>query len=705
MTSVVKKISWALLVLLVTLATVVGILLARYHPNDFKPLISDHVSSLTGRKFSIHGDIKWSVFPWFGIKIDQIVLDDAPSSGRDPMLQVSNVAIKIELLPLLKKHIRVSDLHLKDVSLQLIHDAGQDPNWLALKKISKENAQNNRTTPTTEHSKSWFSPDQVRIDHVSVQNANIYFRNPTQNFEIQKFNFSSDKFEVGQPIPIQLAFEINSQSNPLKTKHKGSAAIEINPANQVVTINNMVWDSQIHDDRLPQKDLELQLKTSITYHYNEDSFSIDTFNARVGGADISGKLAISQISNRFDMNGDIKVEGYNPTELMATVRAFTPIALDLESARKFIFLATLSGDRKSLTFKNVSLQAGKTDAQGQMTLRMTEDKNWITFDVSANQIDLAMFDNKNTNVHPTKANAVAHVPQNQNPPRRAQTAKPNLLVEGSVAVQQLIMTHDLSLQQIKADIHLDNNALQVNNAHMNLLGGDISGTIKGVLGDMPEWSITSQISHLPIRPVLEKLGKKPLAQGDFDLTSTILTKGNDAKTLLQNSNGSGQFSLQSGQVTGIDVAYYLQNARALVDKSVAKTDTNRRYTPIDSLIGTFTLTNGVIVNNDLAIRSEQNGVTGKGKIDLTTNILDYGVSAASYSDNGDKKTGRVPLAIKIVGPIDSPSIVPDTQAYMTYFLQQAVQGKVQKLLENKNILNNNIGNELQKALKIPKVLP
>ena len=65
----------------------------------------------------------------------------------------------------------------------------------------------------------------------------------------------------------------------------------------------------------------------------------------------------------------------------------------------------------------------------------------------------------------------------------------------------------------------------------------------------------------------------------------------------------------------------------------------------------------------------------------------------------------MPLAIKIVGPIDSPSIVPDTQAYMTYFLQQAVQGKVQKLLENKNILNNNIGNELQKALKIPKVLP
>src|SRR5262244_677222 len=86
----------ALLVLVVVLAV------AFIDPNDYRDRIAQVVESQTGRKLTLTGDLKLSIFPWLALQTGAMSLSDAPGFGDEPFAAIQEARFSARLWPLLR---------------------------------------------------------------------------------------------------------------------------------------------------------------------------------------------------------------------------------------------------------------------------------------------------------------------------------------------------------------------------------------------------------------------------------------------------------------------------------------------------------------------------------------------------------------------------------------------------------------------------
>ncbi|MEE4167025.1 MAG: AsmA family protein, partial [Desulfocapsaceae bacterium] len=86
-----------------------AVLIAPYLLNveQFKPKIEQIVSEQSGYPLTINGDIDLSIFPWAGLSLTDLKLDNPEGFQENTFLTVKNVQVRIKVLPLLKKNVEI----------------------------------------------------------------------------------------------------------------------------------------------------------------------------------------------------------------------------------------------------------------------------------------------------------------------------------------------------------------------------------------------------------------------------------------------------------------------------------------------------------------------------------------------------------------------------------------------------------------------
>jgi len=127
-------------------------------------------------------------------------------------------------------------------------------------------------------------------------------------------------------------------------------------------------------------------------------------------------------------------------------------------------------------------------------------------------------------------------------------------------------------------------------------------------------------------------------------------------------------NLANGQVKGVNLLALAENAA----KSLVGGDSGGNATNFGTLTGTYTITNGLLRNSDLQLKSGAVPMTGAGTVDLPTRVVDYKVSP--------QLAGGITVPIQISGTWDNLSYRPD----LAGILQGAVQspGKVLDTLKS-----------------------
>ena len=83
-----------------------------FDPNNYKDTITAQVEKQTGRDFEIGGDISLSFFPWIGVKVEDVRLANAEGFSEEPFVRMSQLDVKVMLLPLLRKELQVDKVRL-----------------------------------------------------------------------------------------------------------------------------------------------------------------------------------------------------------------------------------------------------------------------------------------------------------------------------------------------------------------------------------------------------------------------------------------------------------------------------------------------------------------------------------------------------------------------------------------------------------------
>ncbi len=98
-------------------------------PNDYRGRIAQAVKNATGRELELPGELKLSVFPWIALELGPASLGNAPGFGNEPFAAVRHVAIRVKLLPLLRKRLQVGRIEIDGLDLRLHRNAQGEGNW------------------------------------------------------------------------------------------------------------------------------------------------------------------------------------------------------------------------------------------------------------------------------------------------------------------------------------------------------------------------------------------------------------------------------------------------------------------------------------------------------------------------------------------------------------------------------------------------
>ncbi len=120
-------------------------------PNDYKDRIAQAVKSSTGRELTLTGDIELSLFPWLALQIGPASLGNPPGFGTKPFATLQRAALRVKLMPLLRKQLQVGRVEIDGLDLDLQKNAAAR----ATGKTSARNHSNRRRRTAPRSRSTW----------------------------------------------------------------------------------------------------------------------------------------------------------------------------------------------------------------------------------------------------------------------------------------------------------------------------------------------------------------------------------------------------------------------------------------------------------------------------------------------------------------------------------------------------------------------
>jgi AsmA protein len=190
--------------------------------------------------------------------------------------------------------------------------------------------------------------------------------------------------------------------------------------------------------------------------------------------------------------------------------------------------------------------------------------------------------------------------------------------------------------------------------------------------------------------------------GKGDLMAKLTASGNTPDAMKRSLNGDLSFAFTEGAIKGVNIASLLRNAQAKLQGNPAPDSSEPNQTDFAELRGTATVTNGVIRNKDLSLMSPLLRITGKGKVGLPDESIDYELTTkivGSLEGQGGKSLQElkgVEIPIRIGGTFSKPTWTPDLGAAVGDVVKKKAKKEIEK--KSKDLLKDKLDDQLLKGL-------
>ncbi|MDH3233338.1 MAG: AsmA family protein [Alphaproteobacteria bacterium] len=118
----------------VVLVVAAAFVVPMFIPTDtYKAEIKERVLAATGREIDIKGDLKFSVLPTLGLKVNDVTFANAPGASTKNMATFKQLVVKLKAIPLISGNIEIDEFELVEPVINLEVDKAGRPNWVFAK--------------------------------------------------------------------------------------------------------------------------------------------------------------------------------------------------------------------------------------------------------------------------------------------------------------------------------------------------------------------------------------------------------------------------------------------------------------------------------------------------------------------------------------------------------------------------------------------
>lgn len=633
----------AVVVLLLVAAVVVPFLI----PFDaYKPQIVAQVKQATGRDLRIDGTVKLSVIPRLELEVGKVGFSNAPGGQAKEMASLEKLRLALKLMPLLSGEVAVDSFVLDNPVIALEIDKQGKPNW-----VFAEAPKEAKAAAKPEAAKGGgVALDQLRLDDIRIVNGTLTYLDQRSGAkeQITGLNLKVALPSLDQPLKAdgdltwkakKIALDLGV-TKPRALIEGGASGVSAQVKSEPVDFG---YKGEV-TNATPAKvggDIDLTIP-SIRGLAAWVGNPLPPGNG-LGPLSIKGKLALAGPKIAFT-DAQIGIDA---------IKATGGVSVDTGGARPRID-GKLDVDKLDL---NAYLPPeGAQPAAGGQPAAKAAPAGW-----SDDPIDLSGL--------------------------KAADANFDLSVGG-------IQLRKIQIGKGVVAAKLSNGRLNVDLTQLALYQGNGQGKV--VLdgsGAVPGLDLVFNLAKIQAEPLLRDAADFERLSGAGAVDLAVQGRGKSQRELVNALNGKGKIDFRDGAIKGINLAAMVRN----VTTAFTGGGGSNEKTDFSELGGTFTITNGILKNTDMGLKSPLIRVEGAGTVDLPKRTVDYKVTpklVATIEGQGGKDTAGGPMfPVFVRGPWDNLRYEPD----LAGMLQQTLQDP-QKLLEGAKDLKNLPGNLMKPQL-------
>ena len=671
-----KLIKWllgivAFLAVLIVLAIV--LLPIFFDPNEHKPRIQEIAAENLGREVVLNGPIEWSVFPWVAINLNDVSIANEAGFKGDHLAQVEQVAVRVKLLPLLKKQIQVGQVELQKPNINLQVAKSGKSNWQSI--IDHMDQGSAGSAP------SEGSSTDLEIRGISISDGTMSYADGGADLRIQMndLSFESEAIKAGSPTKMSFDSQIEIAAQELKGQLKTAWLAE-----GLTSDSGMSLDFSSLDFEGLSAGMPLQLTTSgkTVLNLAEDSLMVDNLTLNYGALSLNTPLQGKQITKNMALSGQLNIDEFSLAELLAELGS--PLDNQANNDLSGQMQWSLVGDR--LQLKNVDMKLDESSIKGDLDLRqMSQLKG--QFNLSINELDLDKY-----------------LPAEQAGNEAASS-------ETSVAMDLGQMTGAVKMTGLVASgVNLSDITLKIKTNGKNItiepLQADFyQGLIKTEVQFRPESrtqkvKLTHSMKDFQAGSLLTDLMGTDYLTGLGQLNADINIDEPFAESPLKTTNGSISYKLTDGDIVGIDVFQIMQQSLSLLNKTDAVKSNSELKTEFGLMEIQADINQGVLKTNTLKLNSPYFDMKGDVEIDLDQQTIKGSIQPMLTNipegvlDKNFEKLINLRIPVTLKGSLLEPEISIDIAKLILATQKEKIDQKKEELKDE--LLGKLLGSQKDK---------
>ncbi len=688
-------------------------LIITFDPNNYKDTITAQVEKQTGRNFEIAGDISLSVFPWIGVKVDEVRLANAEGFSDEPFARMKQLDVKVMVLPLLRKELQVDKIRLHGLFASLEVDSNGKNNWSDL--VKQEESAQQQPVQSTDQGQQAPVLAALAINGVELVDATVIWNDAQNNVHsrLTDFNLTTGAIRFNEPVDIQLNARVKHNQPAMEASVNLNTTLTFNEAFTNILLSATKLEVSTNAPELFREQLDLVLLTDINVDIDQQLATLNNTKLATMDAALHASLEVSSLLTEPVLAGTIHTDNINAREIIKRMGIELPPMASNTSLTKVAYASRVKADAKQVELDDIRLNLDDAEMTGwlhvqdmtQPTLRYKLHMSAInadaylpppTADTSAETAAALPVTNA------TSTTAGSSVTAEQDPEIELPVEllrKLDLqgeLTMASVTVNAIAVTDVLMKTQAKAGV------VRVDPLQFKTLDGNvIVSLMMNVKDKVPDYAVGLKASDIHPAPVINPMlvgifGDKDVTMdGAANVLADIKTQGSRVSQLKQSAQGKLQYDMSKTVLQGVDFEFYVRNVVAdyLATKSLAVPGDWRggfdpkTKTAFNRIHASAIIANGDVTNKDLILDSNSIKVNGEGVVNIVRNDMDYkalvDIEPTRRQTTAEKLLDQ-PLSVRVHGPFEQLSYDVDKNQLkkaMGNLLEDEAKAKVKKEIE------------------------
>ena len=561
---------------------------------------------------------------------------------------------------------------------------------------------------------SSFKNEQVDAD-IALE-ADIFIDSALSNIELTNLTIESEVLSdaladstLNTTFTSGLTYQMDTKQLDIKAitinnKFTGSfldGDIYINSSDIHITNHNelelgkLTLTSSLSGSALSNNKLNTNLQTNLAADIQKQTAKIDLFELKntIDGKDLQGDLNLSfkemNVSDfekilikQFKLVSELNVPAVSKDKINSTIES--EISYDLAKQK-------LSIDSLQSTINDIELGGKLSFIQQTVPV--------IRYSLKGNVWDLNPYLTKKT-----EQNGGATTTDKD---QQVTETEPDLSIlkeldiKGDLTITGLLY-EDIRIGKITNNLTVKNGKATLSPLNAQLYNGSLNiDAWVDEKGGQNQYKATTSIKNVMLLDLLKDAAKVDLLSGTANFNLVADGKGLTATKIQQGVNAKGDFKILNGELYGINLSHEIRVLKAKIKGKTLAPDKLVKKTDFASLIGEFTLQDGIANNQKLLMSSPVIRLDGAGTANTITEALNYKLGVTPLSKAGEETDFldldgvTIPLLIK--GTFSKPSFNLDTEAALKEKIEAGKKALQEKAKDA--ILGNKSSDELKEEAK------